>query len=77
MFIPKKMIPSGKRILITVDYIRTGRIADALINLAEMANCKVVGIFSLVTINKEWETKNRLMDLKKENKMWSVYNLEM
>ncbi|MHA1910583.1 MAG: hypothetical protein ACTSYA_02705 [Candidatus Kariarchaeaceae archaeon] len=77
MFIPKKMIPQGNRILITVDYIRTGRIVDALIELAEMANCEIVGIFSLVTINSEWESKHRLMNLKKENKMWSVYNLKM
>jgi len=77
MFIPKKMIPQGKRILITVDYIRSGRITDALIELAEMANCEIVGIFSLVTINSEWETKKRLMDLKNENKMWSVYDLNM
>ena len=77
MFIPKNMIPQGKKILITVDYIRSGRIVDALIELAEIANCEVIGVFSLVTINNEWERKDRLMNMKKGNKMWSVYNLEM
>ena len=51
LYIPKKAIKKGERILIVDDIIRTGKTIYCLAKLAEKAGGKIVGVFAVAMID--------------------------
>ncbi len=54
LYLPSYAVRRGEHILIVDDLLQSGRTLKALATLAEMANARVVGVFSLVAVNYAW-----------------------
>lgn len=59
LYLPKASLTSRDNVLIVDDIIRSGETQRALVNIAEKSGAKIVGIFFLVSIGKNWEKKIR------------------
>ncbi|NVM28099.1 MAG: adenine phosphoribosyltransferase [Candidatus Helarchaeota archaeon] len=59
LYIPKSELTSKDHVLIVDDIIRSGVTQGALVKLVKKANATLVGIFSIVSIGKNWQKEIR------------------
>jgi adenine/guanine phosphoribosyltransferase-like PRPP-binding protein len=52
LYLPKSSIKKGEHILIVDDFVRSGITIDALVKLAEKARARVVGIFTIASMEQ-------------------------
>lgn len=52
LYVPKSAIKKGEHILIVDDFVRSGITIDALVKLAEKAKARVVGIFTIASMEQ-------------------------
>jgi adenine phosphoribosyltransferase len=52
LFIPRSALKKGERVLIVDDLVRSGITIEALTNLAEKARAKIVGVFSIASLDQ-------------------------
>ncbi|WXG40562.1 MAG: phosphoribosyltransferase family protein [Candidatus Freyarchaeum deiterrae] len=55
LYLPKGALTSRDRVLIVDDIIRSGETQRALVNIVEKSGAKIVGIFFIISIGKNWE----------------------
>lgn len=60
LYIPKDAFKRRDSVLIVDDMIKTGETQAALINLVKKARAEVSGIYSLIAVGDEWQTKINL-----------------
>lgn len=60
LYLPKDTLKRKDSVLIVDDMIKTGETQAALINLVYKAKAEVSGVFSLISIGKEWQKKINL-----------------
>lgn len=61
LFIPRSALKKGEHVLIVDDMVRSGVTIEALTNLAEKARAKIVGIFSIASLDQSMpKLKSRL-----------------
>lgn len=61
LFIPRSALKKGEHVLIVDDMVRTGITIEALANLAEKARAKIVGVFSIASLDQSMpKLKSRL-----------------
>ncbi len=56
-YVPRNMFRKGDCVLIVDDVIDSGETQRALINIVRKAKAEVVGIYSLISIGREWKDK--------------------
>ena len=54
LYLPEHMLPPGCRVLLVDDLLQSGRTLGALANLVKKAGARVVGVFSLLGLGREW-----------------------
>jgi len=61
LFIPRSALKKGEHVLIVDDMVRSGITIEALTNLAEKARAKIVGVFSIASLDQSMpKLKSRL-----------------
>ncbi len=57
LYIPKDAFKRRDSVLIVDDMIKTGETQAALINLVKKAKAEVSGVYSLISVGDDWQTK--------------------
>ena len=52
LYLPKSAIKKGEHVLIVDDFVRSGITIDALVKLAEKARARVVGVFTIASLEQ-------------------------
>jgi len=60
LYIPKDALKRRDSVLIVDDMIKTGETQAALVNLVKKAKAEVSGIYSLIAVGDDWQTKINL-----------------
>lgn len=60
LYIPKDALKKRDSVLIVDDMIKTGETQAALVNLAKKAKAEVSGVYSLIAVGDDWQTKINL-----------------
>jgi len=60
LYIPKDALKRGDSVLIVDDMIKTGETQAALVNLVKKAKAEVSGVYSLIAVGEDWQTKINL-----------------
>ncbi|MHC1591633.1 MAG: phosphoribosyltransferase family protein, partial [Candidatus Helarchaeales archaeon] len=55
-YLPRKALDKKSRVLIVDDIIRSGLTQKILIRMCNRVNCKVVGLFFIISIGDEWKS---------------------
>lgn len=61
LYLPKNALKKGERVLIVDDMVRSGTTVEAMTHIAEKARAKIVGVFSIASIDQSMQKlKSRL-----------------
>jgi adenine/guanine phosphoribosyltransferase-like PRPP-binding protein len=52
LYLPKSSVRKGEHVLIVDDFVRSGITIDALVKLAEKAKARVVGVFTIASMDQ-------------------------
>jgi len=60
LYIPRDVLKKRDSVLIVDDMIKTGETQVALVNLVKKAKAEVSGVYSLIAVGDDWQTKLNL-----------------